>query len=160
MKYAYMFLGGVVWTFAAIGVVYLGLAISDRRPPLVFEGARALSVSVPQGGTISVEYNVYRWRICTVFADRDVVDSDGTRHVISEFTRGLSPFVGRETFQRTITIPENAALGPARYEVRLRYYCNPVHRLGFPILVRAPDVSFTITPGNSIVPWGLPQSDG
>lgn len=154
------FLGGALYMLAALGVAYLGIAISDRMPPTIFESARALEASVPQGGSIDIEYQIYRWRMCTTYADRDIVDAQGKRHAINEFTRGLSQYVGRETYTRSITIPDNAAVGPARYEVRIRYYCNPIHRLGFPILVQTPDVLFTITPGVSIVPWGLPNQSG
>ncbi len=38
--------------------------VSDREPPIKYETATALATSVPQGGTIDVEFSVFRKRIC------------------------------------------------------------------------------------------------
>lgn len=144
-----------------VGAGALGFMINDRTPPISYEGAGAMSPSVPAGGTIEVEFKVYRDRICQALAKRYLLDASGTKFAIPSYTVGLSTFVGRETYRRKIEIPAAAAVGPAQYQVELEYYCNPIHRLGWPIMVNTPVVNFEITPSASLVPFGLPsQPDG
>ncbi|MGV1867957.1 MULTISPECIES: hypothetical protein [unclassified Rhizobium] len=59
---------------------------------------------------------------------------------------------GRETYQRSLTIPDDAAPGPASYEVALDYICNPLQNFIGPIHVVSPRVPFTIVPGDPTAP--------
>lgn len=156
----WIFVGGIVYALALIGTAVIGVEIGDRNPPITYEAARALEKSVPQGGSIDIEYQVYRWRICKAVAKRLLIDSAGDVHNIAAYTVGLSPFTGKETYRRTITIPDEAEIGPALYHVTIDYYCNPFHRLGFPITVDAPAISFDITKSLSLVPFGLQNQSG
>ena len=144
----------LLFMLAALGSINLGIWVVDRDPPIEYEGARSLSDSVAQGGSIEVEFTVFRKRICPSETKRWLYDSSDDRHSIPQFTTGLRLLAGRETYRRTITIPSAAATGPARYEVSLVYRCNPLHSAR-PITVRSPAIRFDITPAQS-----LPLPDG
>lgn len=118
----------------------------DRDPPIIYEGAKALEAEAKSGGTLDVEFKVFRTRICSAVTRRWLVDSEGTRHAIPSYTVGIKLLAGRETYQRSITVPDAAALGPAWYEVSLTYYCNVFHRLTWPIVVTSPPIQFVIVP--------------
>lgn len=80
---------------------------------------RASSGLVP--GTITVEFDVFRHRICLIEARRWLYDSEMNRHAIPSWTTGLELLAGREVYQRQVTIPDAAVPGPAQYQVVLRY---------------------------------------
>ncbi len=139
-------LGGAILALAFLGSFSIASQLFDREPPVRYERVRALSDTVPQGGTIEVEFSVFRLRLCEGTARRWLTDSTGTRHSIPQFTVGPRPLAGLDTYRRTITIPEAAATGPASYQVEISYACNVVHRLGWPIEVQSPPIGFLITP--------------
>lgn len=140
------------WTSAAIAapfavlLAWLVTSIIDRQAPIVYEQVRALSDSVPQGGTIGVEFSVFRLRICDAEAKRWLTDSAGVKHSIPSYTVGPRRLAGLDTYRRTITIPDATALGQASYQVDIDFYCNPLHRLGWPINVVSPPIRFDVTP--------------
>lgn len=142
-------------TAATLGLAFLGSyaivsTILDRDPPIKFEGGRALTLNVPQGGELNVQYSVVRHRSCTAVASRYITDSTGTVYVPSSYTVGRrvlldgTSLAGRETYTRSVIVPEAAAVGPALYDVRFVYVCNIWHRLVMPIKVVAPTVKFNI----------------
>lgn len=151
---------GAILALAAFGATALGLYISDDSPPIRFLSARALDRSVPQGGTIDISFEVERDRHCASEAQRWLTDSTGTRHSIPSFTAGPADntlSLGRDTYRRSITIPNAAAKGPAFYQVTISYTCNVVQRIALmPIVVTSPRIWFEITEATSIVPFGLP----
>lgn len=148
----------------AVVLAWFVTAVIDRQPPVVYESARSKSESVPQGGTLEVEFTVFRHRVCPVTAKRWLTDSHGERHAIPSYTVGPRvQLAGLDTYRRTITIPEAAALGHAEYQVDLLYACNLIHRLGWPIEIQSPEIAFEITPRPLILLPPLqsifPQSD-
>jgi hypothetical protein len=145
-RLAWRSVGAVVFLLAILGSVNLGLWVSDREPPIEYEAAQALQQSVPQGGTIDIEFSVFRRRICPLMTKRWLYDAAGERHSIPQFTTGLKLLAGRETYRRSITVPSAATPGPARYEVTLDYICNPLQNWIGPIQVTSPPIKFTITP--------------
>lgn len=163
-----------IWTFdwlsAAIAapfavlLAWLVTAIIDRTPPISYEHVRPMVDSVPQGGIIEVEFTVFRTRICESEVRRWLTDSTGTRHSIPSFTVGpKTQLAGLDTYKRTITIPEAAAVGQAIYQVDIEYSCNLIHRLGWPIFVQSPPIRFEITPRPIIIippPEPPPDNDG
>lgn len=158
MRMPIRILAGATLCLAFIGSFWIVSMLLDRDPPVKYDGARALASSVPQGGTLEVEFEVFRSRICASNTKRWLVDSMLEQHSIPQFTVGLRLLAGRETYRRTITIPQNAAVGPARYYVTLDYFCNVFHQMGFPIRVTSPSINFDITPAVSLVPFGPPPS--
>lgn len=156
----------MIWTFlrkpvavlvlllAAVGSFNMAVWVTDRDPPIRYLGARALSPSIEQGGTIGIEFDVFRHRICPSEVRRWLYDADWNRHAIPSFTTGLELLAGREVYQRTITIPPAAATGPAQYQVVLDYQCNPLQRiLSWPVTVRSPPIRFEIVPGDRPPPF-------
>ena len=156
MKFPLRLAGGAVLALAFAGAFSLMSMILDRDPPIIYEGARALSASVPQGEAIDVEFKVFRERICASEAKRWLSDADQVRHAIPSYTVGLQLLAGRETYRRSITTPAATAVGRACYQVVLNYACNIFHRLGAPIVVESPPICFDVTPATSLVPLGLP----
>jgi len=146
MKIVWRVLAGIILALGGFGSYSITSMIIDRTPPIQYEQARALAASVPQGGTLGVEFKVFRTRICPVVAKRWLIDSAGTRHSIPSYTVGLEMLAGRETYRRSIEVPDAAAIGPAAYEVDLEFFCNSLQRLGFPITVISPPITFGITP--------------
>ncbi|MDA5627760.1 MULTISPECIES: hypothetical protein [Agrobacterium] len=140
-----------VFALAGVGSVNLGIWVADRDPPIIYEDAKALSPSVEQGGTIEIEFSVFRTRICPLIAKRWLTDSAKERHNIPQFTTGLRLLAGRETYRRSITVPQAAAAGPAEYRVTLEYVCNPLQKFLGPIVVTSPPVRFTVLPGRFVV---------
>ena len=153
--FGWRLLGVIFFALAILGSFNLALWVSDREPPIEYEGVRALAQSVPQGGSIEVEFSVFRRRICPLVARRWLYDAAGDRHSVPQYTAGLRLLAGRETYRRAITIPTAATPGPARYEVTLDYICNPLQQLIGPIQVTSPPIRFTITPGNVPPPEGV-----
>lgn len=146
----------LVIALAFVGSFNIMSMALDREPPIEYEGAAALAPAVPQGGSIEVEFSVFRKRICPIATRRWLTDAGGVRHNIAQFTTGPRLLAGRETYRRTITVPPAAALGPARYQVTLDYTCNPLQKLIGPIKVASPPVRFEIVPG----PEGPAQVQG
>ena len=55
--------GAAIFALAGLGSVNLGIWVADRDPPIIYEEAKALSPTVEQGGTIEIEFSVFRSRI-------------------------------------------------------------------------------------------------
>lgn len=138
--------GIVIFAFASLGAINLGIWVVDRDPPIIYEEAKALSPTVEQGGTLEIEFSVFRTRICPLVTKRWLQDSANERHSIPQFTTGLRLLAGRETYRRTITVPTAAAPGPAEYSVTLDYICNPLQNFIGPIRVMSPAIKFSILP--------------
>jgi len=141
-------LGLLVMLLAVVGSVNLAIMFVDREPPIEYEGAQALAKEVAQGGSIDVEFSVFRKRICPAVTRRWLTDANQERHSIPQYTVGLQLLAGRETYRRSITIPSAASPGPAQYEVTLEYTCNALQNFIGPIKVTSPPVMFTITPAD------------
>ena len=145
MRTVYAIIGALLVALAGIGSFNLGVMVVDRDPPITYEGARPLSPTVEQGGTIEVEYKVFRRRVCDADVRRWLYDAADERHSVPQFTTGLELLAGRETYRRSITIPPAAAPGPAYYQVVLDYTCNPLQHVIGPMRVVSPAVRFLIT---------------
>jgi hypothetical protein len=132
----------------------------DKRTPFVYREAMAMSRTVPAGGAIDIRFDVERFRICQVLGvSRYITDKYGADHAVVSYTVAPGTRPGRETYDRTITIPEVVPPGPASYRIKIKYACNFVHHLGWPIEVESPRAAFTVTPslieGYNMTP--LPQ---
>ncbi|MER8754060.1 hypothetical protein NKH69_00050 [Mesorhizobium sp. M0976] len=149
---AFDWLSSAIASPFAVLLAWLVITIIDREPPTVFEAAAVLTQEVPQGGVLDIQYTVIQNRICAASVERYVTDSEGIVHVPSTYTVGRRPLIdgyppeGRETYQRSITVPLATSLGRAHYEARFTYTCNILQKLAFPIVVTAPTVYFDIVP--------------
>jgi len=134
----------------AILLAFVVTSMLDRQPPVDYLDARSAVSSAPAGGTIDIHFDVYRYRICPVIkATRQITDSQGVQHAVSNYTFASNTRPGRESYDRTITIPEAVEVGLASYRIRLTYACNFVHNLGWPIEVQSPPVFFRVTPSET-----------
>jgi hypothetical protein len=153
MKISTRILAAIVLPAAFYGSYSFVSSIIDREPPIVYEAANALAPSVESGGTIEVQFKVFRKRICDQIVKRFLTDSTGTKHSIPSYTVGIQMLAGRETYQRSITVPTAAVVGPASYQVIIDYACNALQRMsGFPIEVVSPPITFDI-----ITPVDVPK---
>lgn len=149
---AFDWLSSVIASPFAVVLAWLVITLIDREPPTVFETAAVLTTQVPQGGVLDIEYTVIQNRRCAATVERYVTDANGIVHVPSTYTVGRRPLIdgyppeGRETYQRSITIPLATALGRAHYEARFTYTCNILQKLFLPIRVTAPTVYFDVVP--------------
>ncbi len=122
-------------------------AIIDRDPPVYYIEAHALQARVAAGDQLRVRFDVDRKRICQVVSiARYVRDKDGIDHAVPTYTANTATRPGREVYDRTITVPETVPPGPASYFLRIKYTCNVIHNLGWPITVNSPMVDFTVLP--------------
>ncbi|TPK15147.1 hypothetical protein FJ872_19300 [Mesorhizobium sp. B2-5-9] len=134
----------------AVMLAWLVTSILDRDAPVDFLSASAVEKSAPAGGTIEIHFDVYRHRICPVIKTaRTLIDSASQEHAVSNFTFSSNTRPGRESYDRTITVPEAAAIGTASYQIRINYACNVIHNLGWPIVVQSPRVFFRVTPSET-----------
>lgn len=138
--------GSAIFALAGLGSVNLGIWVADREPPIIYEDAKALAPTVEQGGTIEIEFSVFRTRICPLITKRWLYDAAKERHSIPQYTTGLKLLAGRETYRRSITVPLAAAPGPAEYRVTLEYVCNPLQNFLGPIVVTSPPIKFRVLP--------------
>lgn len=132
----------------------------DREPPIFYEGAKAVTADAQRGGSIDVEFKVFRKRICEQTVRRYLTDSQGIRHAIPSYTVGLQMLAGRETYQRSITIPTAASVGPATYEVVIDYACNPLQAIFGTIRVTSPPIAFNILPESGLLVAPKDDNDG
>lgn len=135
----------------AITLAWLVTATIDRAPPVTYLEAYARGESVPAGGTVAIHFAVDRARICRVLSvARYLEDSTGTVHAVTGYTVPSEPTRrGPEVYERTITVPPAAAPGRAAYFVRLRYACNALQVLSWPIEVESPRVPLLVLPATS-----------
>lgn len=149
----------VAFPFSAV-IAWLFLATIDRQPPLIYIEAQSVQTSVPAGGQLEIRFDVERQRICqTLSVSRYILAATGDEYAVNAYTVSTETRPGRERYDRTITVPENVPPGPAEYFIRLKYACNVIHNLGWPILVESPRVRFTVerssTEGYNVTP--LPE---
>lgn len=127
-------------------------AVLDRAPPIEYTFGKALSEVAEQGGKIDVQFTVTRTRICRNTVSRIITDSSDTSYPVSEYTFSPVTRPGQETYDRTITVPENVPPGRVYYQIRLYYYCNWFHSLGYPITIFSPRVYFQVVPKSRLEP--------
>lgn len=140
----------IMASLAGVAVANFVSAVLDREPPIDYIDARAEAPSAPAGGTIDIHFDVYRYRICPVIKTaRLLTDAQNVQHAVSNYTVSSNTRPGRESYDRTITIPEAAAVGLAFYQIRITYACNYIHNLGWPIEVVSPQVFFRVTPSET-----------
>lgn len=144
----------LVYIVGALGGFGLYSAIViplDRAAPIDYLAAEALTPTVAAGGTIDIHFDVYRYRICPVLrTNRIIQDSEGTRHIVSNFTIASQTRPGRESYDRTITVPETVKPGNVFYQLDIAYACNWTQNLGWPIVVQSPMVWFRVTPPETL----------
>lgn len=137
----------IVGALGGFGLYSALLIPFDRAAPIDYLEAEATTKQAAAGGTIDIHFDVYRYRICPVIrANRIIQDSDGIRHTVSNYTIASQTRPGRESYDRTITIPETVKPGMVFYQLEIFFACNWTQNLGWPIVVTSPPVWFKVTP--------------
>ncbi len=140
----YLFYG--VCVLIGWGVFSVVNATIDRDPPIEYTFGRALSETVEQGGKIDVQISVDRKRICRSEVSRSVTDRNGISYRVSEYAFASITRPGKETYDRSITVPDDVTPGRSFYQMKILFYCNWFHNLGYPIQVLSPPIYFTVVP--------------
>lgn len=140
-------------------LVAIGLAapaaywMTETLPPLEVVDARVVEGKVTRGEHLHVRYDLRYHKACRGYVSRMVSDSLGIVHLI-EPTRTFNPLnPGMHVTPGTVSdlrvripVPTGAAPGPATYQARIEYYCNPLQRfLDRPIVFLTPEIDFVIS---------------
>lgn len=139
----------MIWRASTLGLVAivfgtLGAWIADRDPPTSIYSSDVLTPAVERGGTLRIQYSIYRRRGCSTLVERVLYDSERVRHVLPpiEF-RGAPGPSGYDKYTTTVTVPVEVALGQANFRAITTYRCNPVHDM-WPITVVTTDADFFV----------------
>lgn len=142
-----------MWRWALFGIfalaaqgaaVVLGIWVIDRDWPVVIENIRPLPPHPQPGQTMRLQLDIDRRRSCASNTDRWIIDALNTRFILpSHALQGAPGPLGRSTVVLPVEVPENAHMGPARYESQVTFACNPIHKM-FPIYGDRIVVPFTV----------------
>lgn len=147
VKWTHLLVAFLTALFIAIPLVAIANAIIDRQAPVNYIEAFAPSPNVAAGKQVEIRFDVDRRRICQVIRiGRYVVDATGVEHSVPSYTASSNSRPGREVYDRLITVPETVPPGKAFYYLRIRYGCNFLNHLGWPITVESPHVALNILP--------------
>jgi hypothetical protein len=112
-----------------------------------------LTPQVKQGDFLRIRSAFRRSDDCAARFHRRVIDANDS--LIFSQTEERPSFVPSTDAQypstRSIQIPEDAAVGPARYSAVVEWMCNPVQRIA-PNAVQLPVIRFDILPREAIPP--------
>lgn len=145
----------------AIFLWWLFTSVIDRDPPVAYIHAKAVEVEVPAGEAVTIQFTVDRKRNCQVLnVYRYIRDRYGIDHAVANYTVAPNPRDGFNVYDRLITVPKEVPPGPAEYFIRIRFACNMLHHLGWPISMESPRARFIVTEPlvapSSSDPLGLP----
>jgi hypothetical protein len=128
----------LILTCAFIGTVW----ILEPAPSFKYNRT-VLTPYVEQGGYFKLEIDVYWTKTCYSKLYRNIIDGGGT---IIPFEREVrSNTLGQHHFEISVKIPKDATPGPARWEVRTEWFCNPLQNY-WPKSVDLEPINFTIVP--------------
>jgi hypothetical protein len=126
-----------------------GIQYSDDTPPTIFKKEDVLTHEVKAGGIFEVQFVIERIRNdCRVSVARLFYDGEGFRWPAVDENFPVNPGpIGPDAFKEQLVVPEGARPGKAIFRSVRTYWCNTVQRLlDKPVIVRTPDVEFTIVP--------------
>lgn len=134
--------------FAILFVAPVAWMALDRDPPYIRESG-AIEPSEPiQGGDVSVNWKVKVKKSCPPSTEnnltRMIVDAKGKRH----FYDPIPSVYGQRTpsrIKRTLPLPDDIAVGPAKYSSEACFACNPFQYI-WPVCIGKPDLTFEIYP--------------
>ena len=120
----------------------VGLPATDNSPHSTFLEREVLTPEVAAGGVLQVRYLIDRRKSCESTNNSAVLDAANIIHNYAPNTQRGPVVVEERTAVRTV--PQGAAIGPAKYRMYGSYVCNWWQRMFGPILVFYPDLPFTI----------------
>lgn len=114
---------GIV-VLAIIGIVCL-VWYNEPAPSVSYE-RRVLTSDVAPGQMFKITNRVHRTKSCYTKIHREIVDNAGR---IMEFERDWTKReTGWDRVEFEAEIPADVAIGPARLEVVVWWYCNPIQK--------------------------------
>lgn len=134
-------------------VLPIGTLLFDRNPPVLREsgviyrvdgaGNRLPGDPAP-GDLVAVEWVAKFSRECPGTVHRTFLSLEDNS--IHSLDNDPSSYIARGTrLVRTFRVPYGLPPGQAIYRAVVHFHCNPLH-VWFPIVVRGPDVYFTVVP--------------
>lgn len=131
--------------FSLLVVAPLAYMVMDRDVPLKIEGGEVLPEQVVLGDTAQVHWQMQVLRICSGVVYRSLVDSQGTVWNSAPSKTKRSMKLGALDFTRNFQVPYGMALGPAKYQVKVLWRCNPLQQY-WPIEMHTPVLTFKVLP--------------
>lgn len=129
-----------------VGSVLLIFYWFNEPPPYTMYDRVVLTPRVEQGGIFRLQIKVRWTKSCYSKLYRNIIDSEGR---LIPFEREVRPNMkGFKTFEIEAVIPKVAAAGPARWEVRTEWFCNPIQRR-WPYVDNLDPIFFEIVPAGS-----------
>lgn len=143
--YMLLFSAMVVYLF----VVFKVASWYIERPPVDVLGTRVIDSNAHPGGTVELEYTVFRHKLCQTNIQRFLYAGEERQRIILEQVSlvGGGVLNRPDTYRKTITIPSNAPLGPATLVTLVSHACNPI-QFFWPTVSLVQDVPITITPAS------------
>lgn len=152
MGFSAIFRAIALMAISLIGGI-IGYWSTDTVPPVVVGSAEPTTPVVAPGGTLKIRFQIERQKSCSSTIERILLDGDRVRFVFDEisFHAAAGP-LGHDSYAMLVKIPQDAAPGQAQFRMINTFYCNPIHRIFWPITATAPLVDFIIA--------GEPTKDG
>jgi hypothetical protein len=120
----------------------------DRKQPYQYLEGNVLPSDPAVGSQVSIHWHVRVHRFCPGWVERNVTDARGYLwHNIGTPVKDIrSVIVGAEAhIVNTFELPRQLGQGPAHYQARVCYTCNPLQRWArWPICVVTPRLPFEI----------------
>lgn len=139
----------IIGALVIAGAGMLTIWFIDRDPPVEFRSIEVVTKEVRPGDPVKVRFSLIRKRNdCHVVIDRLLFDGEGVRSPVEDEDFNASPGpLGKDVFMERLMLSDHAEPGEGRVRTIRAYFCNPIQRwFGDPIIVRTPDVPFTILP--------------
>lgn len=108
-------------------IVTVGVSLVLDRRPVVSSKSELLTPQVRAGEEFIISYEIEWNRNCRIDGRRFIVDSTRKTHPFALDSRWVRP--GVDTFDIRLTVPKDAALGPADYRGVIQYRCNWIQNL-------------------------------
>ncbi len=107
----------------------LGYMAVQRDPPIQVVKQSLLDVSVRPGENLERRVTLIQQKRCEIHSTRYIVDADSVRHELEpiNYQFGIGTLRKEQELVLRIPIPDDIALGPARFEMTTRYRCNLLH---------------------------------
>lgn len=126
-------------------IVVAGVSLVLDRRPVVSSKAELLTPQVKVGEDFVIAYEIEWNKDCRIDGRRFFVDSTRKTHPFALDSRWVRP--GVDNFEIRLTVPKDAALGPADYRGIISYRCNWLQNL-LPIEQTLSTRNFEILPAD------------
>ncbi len=125
----------------------LGYMATDRSSPIELIRTDVNTVRVRLGQDMERTFHFIQHKRCNIRSERALYDSNNVQYRLEplEFPFGVGEVGEEQSYKIKVMVPEDMALGIARYESRTVYRCNPLHWI-WPIYVPPNPAFFEVVP--------------